>query len=105
MEETDPEVALETTNLLTERRLRDMKAPRRSTEVQLLRDGDEVAKVTKFHPRNDIAIVSIGALLSIGLHAGLLPRSDRTWTTSRGRPVSSWRCFRAVGIFRSCCRS
>jgi len=49
MEETDAEVALEPANLLTERRLRDMKAPRRSTEVQLFCDGDEVAKVTKFH--------------------------------------------------------
>jgi UDP:flavonoid glycosyltransferase YjiC (YdhE family) len=61
MEETHSEVALEPTNLLTERRLGNMQAPRRSTEVQLFRDGDEVAKVTKLHARNDIAIVSIGA--------------------------------------------
>jgi hypothetical protein len=48
-EETDSEVALETTNLLTERRLCDMKARRRSTEVQFFRDGDEIPKMSKFH--------------------------------------------------------
>jgi len=61
MKETDSQVALETTNLLTQRRLCNMQAPRRSTEVQLLRDGDEVPKVPKLHARNDIAVVSIGA--------------------------------------------
>jgi hypothetical protein len=61
MEETDAEVALEPTNLLTERRLRHVKAPRGSTEVQLFRHGDEIAEVPKFHGRNDIAVVSIGA--------------------------------------------
>jgi hypothetical protein len=45
MEESEPELALEATNLLTERRLGDMQAPRRSSEVQVFRDGDEIAKV------------------------------------------------------------
>lgn len=49
MEETDAKVALEATNLLTERRLGDVKTPRRSTEVQLFRDRDEIAEVPKFH--------------------------------------------------------
>ncbi len=61
MQETDPELALETTNLMTQRWLCDMKAPCRSTEVQLFRDGDEIAEVAKFHGCNDIAGVSIGA--------------------------------------------
>jgi hypothetical protein len=69
IEEADAEVTLEATNLLTERRLRDVKTLRGSTEVQLFRDGDEVAKVPKLHAENDIPVVSIGLALSIGPHA------------------------------------
>jgi hypothetical protein len=49
LEETDAELPLEATDLLTERRLRDVKALRGSTEVQLFRDGDEVPEVAKLH--------------------------------------------------------
>jgi hypothetical protein len=38
---------LELPDLLAQRRLRDVKPPRRPAEVQLLRDGDEVAEVAK----------------------------------------------------------
>jgi len=51
MEEADAEVLLETTDLLTQRRLRDVKALRGSTEVQLFRDGNEVAEMAKLHER------------------------------------------------------
>jgi hypothetical protein len=49
MEEADAEFMLEATNLLTERRLRDVKAPGGSTEVQFFRHRDEIAEVPKFH--------------------------------------------------------
>jgi hypothetical protein len=49
MEEADAEFMLEATNLLTERRLRDVKAPGSSTEVQFFRHRDEIAEVPKFH--------------------------------------------------------
>jgi hypothetical protein len=51
MEEADAEVLLEAADLLTERRLRDVKALRGSTEVQLFRDGDEVPEVAELHER------------------------------------------------------
>jgi len=49
MEEADAEVTLEATNLLTERRLRDVKALCGAAEVQLFRHGQEIAEVTKLH--------------------------------------------------------
>ena len=49
IEQTHPELILELADLLTDRRLRHMHALGRVTEVQLLRDGDEIPKVPKFH--------------------------------------------------------
>jgi hypothetical protein len=46
IEEADAEVTLETANLLTEWWLRDVQAFRGATEMQLFRDGHEVAEVT-----------------------------------------------------------
>ena len=51
MEEADAEVTLEATNLLTERRLRDVKTLRGSTEMQFFRHGDEIAEAPKLHAR------------------------------------------------------
>lgn len=41
LEERDPELALELSNLLAQRRLRDMQPIRRPTEVQLIRHRNE----------------------------------------------------------------
>jgi hypothetical protein len=49
IEETHAEFPLEATNLLTQWRLRDVQALRGSTEVQLVRDRDEIAEMTKLH--------------------------------------------------------
>jgi hypothetical protein len=43
VEEGDAEIAFEHTDLLTQRRLGDVKPPRRPPEVALFRDGDEVS--------------------------------------------------------------
>ena len=73
MEEPDAEVLLEATDLLTERGLRDVKALRGSAEVQLFRDGYEVAEVAKFHERT-ISQSSRSALAkSIGPRARVVP--------------------------------
>jgi len=44
VEELDPEFALELPDLLAERRLRDLEALGGAAEMELLRDGDEVAQ-------------------------------------------------------------
>ena len=49
IEETHAEFPLEATNLLTQWWLRDVQALRGSTEVQLVRDSDEIAEMTKLH--------------------------------------------------------
>jgi hypothetical protein len=49
IEEAHAEFLLEATNLLTQWRLRDVQALRGSTEVQLVRDSDEIAEMTKLH--------------------------------------------------------
>src|SRR5580765_3222481 len=49
IEEGDAELALELANLLAERRLADVQALCGSPEMQVFRDGDDVAQVTKFH--------------------------------------------------------
>lgn len=46
-EQLDAERALETTNLTTERRLRDEQARGRTSEVQLLRDSDEQVQLSQ----------------------------------------------------------
>ena len=46
MEECNAEIPFEYTDLLAQRRLRDVKAARRATEVPLFRDGDEVSEVS-----------------------------------------------------------
>jgi len=49
IEEAHAEFPFEATNLLTQWRLRDVQALRGSTEVQLFRDSEEIAEVTKLH--------------------------------------------------------
>lgn len=49
VEEAKVEFPFEATNLLTEWRLRDVEALCGSTEVQLFRDSDEIAEMTKLH--------------------------------------------------------
>jgi hypothetical protein len=50
VEEHDSELLLELADLLAQRRLRDPHPRGRAAEVQLLRDGDEVAEVAELHP-------------------------------------------------------
>jgi hypothetical protein len=49
MEQVDAELAFELSDLLAERRLRHVQARRGAAEVQLLRDGQEVAEVAELH--------------------------------------------------------
>src|SRR5206468_11461553 len=49
LEQRDLELPLELHDPLAERRLRHVETIRRSREVELLGDGDEVPKVTQFH--------------------------------------------------------
>lgn len=49
IEEPDAQLALESADLDTERRLRDAQTHRGAREAQLLGDGREVAQVAKFH--------------------------------------------------------
>jgi hypothetical protein len=49
MKEFDAELLFELPDLLTERRLADMKTLRRLSEVQAVGDGDGVAEMTEFH--------------------------------------------------------
>ena len=49
LEQPDPQLGLEGADLLAERRLGDVQTSRRAPEVQLLGDGDEIAKLAEFH--------------------------------------------------------
>jgi hypothetical protein len=49
VEEGDPELLLELANLLAEWGLRDLDPRGGATEVQFLRDGEEVAEVPELH--------------------------------------------------------
>jgi hypothetical protein len=49
VEEPDPELLLELANLLAERRLADVQALGRPPEMQVFRDGDDVAQVPELH--------------------------------------------------------
>jgi len=46
------EFRFEFANLLANRRLCDVQSRRGATEVQFLRDRDEISEVAKFHPRS-----------------------------------------------------
>ena len=48
LEQLNSELGLESLDLQAQRRLRDAELPRRSTEVELFGDGDEVAEVAQF---------------------------------------------------------
>ena len=49
VEEARTDLLFERFDLLAQRRLRHVQAARRAVEIQLLRDGDKVANVAKFH--------------------------------------------------------
>jgi len=48
LEQLNSELSLESLDLQTQRRLRNPELPRRSAEVKLFGDGDEVAEVPQF---------------------------------------------------------
>jgi hypothetical protein len=76
MEEGNAEIAFEYADLLTQRWLRDVKAPRGSTEVALFSHGDEVPEVPELHDRT-ISHSSRSMLAqSIGPPARALPTID-----------------------------
>jgi len=50
-EQRDAEFGLQRADLLAERRLLHVEPPRRTGDVPLLGDGDEVAEMTQFHAR------------------------------------------------------
>src|SRR5215831_4145720 len=52
VEEVDLQFGLETPNLLAQGRLRDMEPRGRSSEVELLGHGEEIAQVTQLHALN-----------------------------------------------------
>ena len=66
-QQLNPELGLELPDLLRQRRLRDVQATCRSTEMAFLGNCDEVAKVSQFH----------GANLPVSRTAGPEPESDR----------------------------
>src|SRR3954451_9931147 len=70
VEQPHAELLLELADLLADRGLGDVEAIRRTAEVQLLRDRDEVPQVTEFHARSP----------SISL--GLWPRRRRCRSTN-----------------------
>ena len=51
-QQLNPELGLELLDLLRQRRLRDVQALRRATEMALLGDCDEVAQVSQLHGAN-----------------------------------------------------
>ena len=69
-EEGGLQLQLETPDLLAQGRLGDVEARRRTGEVQLLRDGYEVAKLPKLHTGNDMKSVLICNELYIGRLVG-----------------------------------
>ena len=55
VEQHDVQLALELADLLAERGLRDAQARRGAAEMQLLRDGQEVAEVAELHRSRSIS--------------------------------------------------
>jgi hypothetical protein len=75
LEQPDAELGLELAHLLADRRLRDVEALGGAAEVQLLRDGDEVPKVTEFHAAQLLTEIDEGASnITASLMAPASPR-------------------------------
>jgi hypothetical protein len=104
IEEANAEFPLEATNLLTQWRLRDVQALRGATEVQLFRDSEEIAEMTKLHEWV-ISQSSHSALAkSIGPPGARSLRSVDKEDVPCAGPGYSSRCSRAGEMYRSCCR-
>jgi hypothetical protein len=59
-EELSPELTFKVADLLRQRGARNVKPIRGPTEMQFLRNGDEVAQLSKFHAVDPIATWVIG---------------------------------------------
>ena len=59
VEELRADLVLEGADLLAQRRLRDEDARGGAAEVELVGDGDKVAKVSEFHRRRDRSRLSV----------------------------------------------
>ena len=56
------ELGLERVDLLAERRLGDVQSRRGAPEVQLLGDGDEIAKLAEFHDLDPMAVTVVSLI-------------------------------------------
>ena len=62
LEQRAAELGLERANLLAERRLGDVQPRGGTPEVQLLGDGDEIAKLAEFHDLDPMAVTLVALI-------------------------------------------